>query len=67
MISPDEMNQSIQTIIIAPMTTKSRPYPTRIPVYFKDKNGWIVPGPDPYSRQKQVYKKNLEKSIKKKL
>ncbi len=41
-ISPDEMNQHISTVIIAPMTTKSHPYPTRVPVEFKDKQGWIV-------------------------
>ena len=41
-ISPDEMNKNIATIIIAPMTTKSRAYPTRIPLTFKRKNGWIV-------------------------
>ncbi len=41
-ISPDEINQSIQTIIIAPMTTKSHPYPTRVPISFEKKNGWIV-------------------------
>lgn len=41
-ISPDEMNQSIQTIIIAPMTTKSHPYPTRVPISFEKKDGWIV-------------------------
>jgi mRNA interferase MazF len=41
-ISPDEMNLNIDTIIIAPMTTKSRSYPTRVNLDFKDKNGWIV-------------------------
>jgi mRNA interferase MazF len=41
-ISPDEMNQNISTIIIAPMTTKSRAYPTRVPLTFKGKKGWIV-------------------------
>ena len=41
-ISPDEMNKHIATVIIAPMTTKSHVYPTRIPVTFKGKNGWIV-------------------------
>jgi mRNA interferase MazF len=41
-ISPDEMNQHISTIIIAPMTTKSHAYPTRIPLTFKGKKGWIV-------------------------
>ncbi len=41
-ISPDEMNRSIQTVIIAPMTTKSHPYPTRVKVKFAGKVGWIV-------------------------
>jgi mRNA interferase MazF len=41
-ISPDEMNQHIDTVIIAPMTTKGRPYPTRVPVRFKGKSGQVV-------------------------
>ena len=41
-ISPDEMNSNIRTVIIAPMTTKSHEYPTRIPVRFDKKSGWIV-------------------------
>ncbi len=41
-ISPDEMNHHIDTVIIAPMTTKGRPYPTRVPVRFKGKSGQIV-------------------------
>ena len=41
-ISPDEMNRNIQTIIIAPMTTKSHNYPTRVKVTFEKKTGWIV-------------------------
>ena len=41
-ISPDEMNHNIDTIIIAPMTTKSHAYPTRVPVKFDGKRGWIV-------------------------
>ena len=41
-ISPDEMNQHIDMVIIAPMTTKGRPYPTRVPVRFKGKSGQIV-------------------------
>lgn len=40
--SPDEMNQHIDTVMIAPMTTKGRPYPTRVPVRFKEKSGQIV-------------------------
>ena len=41
-ISPDEMNRHIRTVIIAPMTTKGRPYPTRVPVTFQQKKGQIV-------------------------
>ena len=41
-ISPDEMNHHIDTVIIAPMTTKGRPYPTRGPVRCKGKSGQIV-------------------------
>ena len=41
-ISPDEMNRNIQTIVIAPMTTKSHDYPTRVKVKFQNKKGWIV-------------------------
>ncbi len=41
-ISPDEMNKYISTVIIAPMTTKSHDYPTRIRLKFQKKHGWIV-------------------------
>lgn len=41
-ISPDEMNRHVKTAIIAPMTTKSRNFPTRIACEFKGKNGFIV-------------------------
>lgn len=41
-ISPDEMNRNIQTLIIAPMTTKSHSYPTRVKITFEKKTGWIV-------------------------
>ncbi|MGO9145798.1 MAG: type II toxin-antitoxin system PemK/MazF family toxin [Desulfomonilia bacterium] len=41
-ISPDEMNHHIRTVIIAPMTTKGRSYPTRVPCTFKGKSGKIV-------------------------
>ncbi|TGL76017.1 type II toxin-antitoxin system PemK/MazF family toxin [Leptospira yasudae] len=41
-ISPNEMNKTIGTIIIAPMTTKSRSYPTRVELTFQGKKGWIV-------------------------
>jgi mRNA interferase MazF len=41
-ISPNEMNLNIDTVIIAPMTTRSRNYPTRIKIDFEKKTGWIV-------------------------
>jgi mRNA interferase MazF len=41
-ISPDEMNHFIRTVIIAPMTTKGRPYPTRIPCRFQNTEGQVV-------------------------
>ncbi len=41
-ISPDEMNKYLRTIIVAPITTKSRKYPTRIEVKHDKKIGWIV-------------------------
>ncbi|NOU19212.1 MAG: type II toxin-antitoxin system PemK/MazF family toxin [Bacteroidales bacterium] len=41
-ISPDEMNKHLQTLIIAPMTSQSKNYPTRIEVKHNQKNGWIV-------------------------
>ena len=41
-ISPDEMNRYIATVIIAPMTTKEKQYPTRVISQFQGKNGQIV-------------------------
>lgn len=41
-ISPDEMNNFLATVIIAPMTTKIREYPTRVSVNFSGKQGEVV-------------------------
>ena len=41
-ISPNEMNKYLNTVIIAPMTSQSKKYPTRIEVKHDNKNGWIV-------------------------
>ena len=41
-VSPDEMNRYIATVIIAPMTTKGKEYPTRVYCQFQGKNGQIV-------------------------
>ena len=41
-VSPDEMNRHVGTIIVAPMTTKGRSYPTRVPYKFQGKEGQII-------------------------
>ena len=41
-VSPDELNHHIRTVIVAPMTTKGQAYPTRVPCRFKSKEGRIV-------------------------
>lgn len=41
-ISPREMHDYLRTVIVAPMTTGSRPAPFRIPVTFKRKSGLIL-------------------------
>ena len=41
-VSPDEMNRNIRTVIIAPMTTKGRAYPTRVACTFQGKEGQVV-------------------------
>jgi len=41
-ISPDEMNRFIATVIVAPMTTKGRDYPTRVSCVFQGKQGQVV-------------------------
>jgi mRNA interferase MazF len=41
-ISPDEVNYHVRTVIIAPMSTKARDYPTRVACRFKGKDGQVV-------------------------
>lgn len=41
-ISPNEMNSHLKTVMIAPMTTKSHDYPSRVMLRFEGKQGWIV-------------------------
>src|SRR3954464_5286895 len=41
-VSPDEMNHNIRTVIIAPLTTKGQSYPTRVACRFKGKTGQVV-------------------------
>ena len=57
-ISPNEMNRFISTVIVAPMTTKGRKYPTRISCSFQGKNGQIV-----LDQIRTVDKKRLVKKL----
>lgn len=41
-VSPNEMNRHIATVIIAPMTTQGKTYPTRVPCEFQGKAGHVV-------------------------
>ena len=41
-VSPDEMNEYIRTMIVAPMTTKGRLYPTRVTCRLQGKQGQVV-------------------------
>ena len=41
-VSPNEMNKYLQTVVIAPITSNSKPYPTRIEVNHKLTKGWIA-------------------------
>ena len=41
-ISPNEMNRYLQTIVIAPITTSSKSYPTRVEIKHENKIGWVV-------------------------
>lgn len=41
-VSPDEMNHHIRTAVVAPMTTRGRTYPTRVPCRFGGKAGQVV-------------------------
>lgn len=41
-ISPNEMNKYLQTIVVAPLTSSSKPYPTRVEINQPEIKGWIV-------------------------
>jgi len=57
-VTPNEMNHHLSTITIAPMTTKSHPYPSRVNVQFGGKTGWIV-----LDQLRTVDKKRLSKHL----
>lgn len=68
-ISPNEMNNYINTVIIAPMTMKGKVYPTRIECEFQEKKGLIVLDQIRTVDKTRLVKKlgHLEKSIQDKL
>ena len=41
-ISPNEINDNLKAVVIAPMTTASKPYPTRVKISHNGKIGWVV-------------------------
>lgn len=41
-VSPDELNAALPTVIVAPMTTGSHPAPFRVPVRFQGKSGLVL-------------------------
>jgi Growth inhibitor len=41
-ISPNEMNKYLQTIVIAPLTSSLKPYPTRVDIRQTEVTGWVA-------------------------
>jgi mRNA interferase MazF len=56
-VSPDEINDNLSTVIIAPMTTTIRKWPTRIQIKFQEKFGQIALG----ASRKSNFLKNQSK------
>lgn len=59
-ISPDEMNRPLQTVIIAPITSKSKEYPTRVKINFQGNENWVV-----IDQIRTIDKKRITKALKK--
>jgi mRNA interferase MazF len=41
-VSPNELNDNLRTVVIAPMTSSSRKYPTRVKIKHNNQEGWVV-------------------------
>jgi len=41
-VSPDEANEHLRTVIVAPMTSTERPYPTRVNITFQNVRGQVA-------------------------
>jgi len=63
-ISPNEMNKYLQTIVVAPLTSSSKPYPTRVEINQPKAKGWVVLDQIRTVGRRRVIKKlgNLTKS-----
>jgi len=59
-LSPNEMNKYLRTVIIAPITSKSKIYPTRVKIKIGQKNGWIVLDQIRTIDRRRVYRKKSE-------
>jgi len=57
-ISPDEMNRPLRTVIIAPITSKSKNYPTRVKISFQEKENWVV-----IDQVRTIDKRRITKSL----
>ena len=57
-VSPDEMNRHLQTVIVAPLTTAIRPYPTRVSLRFQGKSGQVA-----FDQLRPVDKQRLVKKL----
>lgn len=57
-VSPDEMNRHIATVIVAPMTSQGQAYPTRVACKFQGKTGQVV-----LDQLRTVDKKHLVKRL----
>lgn len=56
-LSPNEMNKYLKTIIIAPITSKSKSYPTRVLIEVRGKENWIVIDQIRTIDKRRIYKK----------
>ena len=56
-ISPDDMNEYLETVIIAPITSKEKHYPTRIEIKLKNRKCWIVADQVKTIDRKRIIKK----------
>lgn len=57
-LSPNELNNNLNTVIIAPITSTSKPYPTRLKTKSVKPHGWVV-----LDQIRTIDKKRITKKI----